>query len=213
MESYDLDEDSGAASVDRAAPGVRLARRGLRRRWWVALAGLVLVLVIAPVAVGADERSRGREFDALVHQVTLGQSAVRYSDAGIQSMVQYTSPQLTSARTPANVRASLRKIVQQAAADRLEPMRIRRDAVAGLPVRRWHGEQRQARDAYLAYLDRKIALLRTVSVDLRALYQPHPENERALAVARDALLKLSPDAPSSTRMRNALTGPSPQANQ
>jgi hypothetical protein len=193
MDTYDLDEDPGPAN----APGTRHDSR----RHWSAVLVVLLVVISSAVAIGVDQRRRAEEFTALVDQVTRGQAAIRYSDARIQSMVQQTSPMLISARAPARVRAGLRQLVQQAAADRVAPTQVRRDAVAGLEVAGWHGEQSRARDAYLEYLDQQIAFLRAVSVDLRTLYRPRVEGGRRLATARQALLEVSPDRPSSDRIR------------
>ena len=202
MDTYDLDEDP---PVDDAKPSRRSGGRlgTTRQRWWAGLL-VALLVVTAAGATELDQRDRNREFAALLGQVSRAQSAVRYSDARIQSMVQYTSPQLTSARAPDRVRASLRQLVQQTAADRVAPLRIRREAIARLSVSRWHGEQRRARDTYLAYLDGRIAFLQAVAADLRALYRPHWELSWQLTAARVALLKVSPDGPSSNRIRELL---------
>lgn len=202
MDTYDLDQDPPGDDAEPSGPaGGRLGTT--RQRWWAGLLVALLVVTVAG-ATELDQRDRNREFAVLLGQVSRAQSAVRYSDARIQSMVQYTSPQLTSARAPDRVRASLRQLVQQTAADRVAPLRIRRDAVARLSVRRWHGEQRRARDTYLAYLDGRIAFLQAVAADLRALYRPHWELSWQQTAARTALLKVSPDGPSSNRIRELL---------
>jgi hypothetical protein len=200
MHTFDLDEESPDA-VAPGPPGSR-GRRGPAGRWWAALAVLLLVVGTA-VSTGADQRSRDREFSALIEQVTQGQSALRYSYARVLATVEYTSPQLTSPRTPARVRAGLAQIVQQAAADRVAPMRAHRDAVAGLSIAAWHGRQRRARDAYRTYLDEEIGFLRAVAADLHALYRPRT-GDGGLAAARAALLAVSPDPASSERVRKLL---------
>jgi hypothetical protein len=205
VDSYDLDDDP-EDDLDRdrgsPAPAAASTRRGRLTRWWPAL--VVLAVVTAVALYGVDQRDRDRELEALLVQVEQGQAAVRYSDARVQAMVQYTSPQLLSARAPDRVRASLRALVQQAAADRLEPMRRRRDAVAQLPVADRHGELRRARAAYVSYLDERISVLRAVSTDLRALYQPQTKAQRLLTEARADLLAVSSEDGSTERIEQLL---------
>jgi hypothetical protein len=197
VDSYDLDDDpAGPGPV--AAP----TRRARLTRWWPAL--VVLVMVSAIALYGVDQRDRDRELTALLAQVEQGQAALRYSDARVQAMVQYTSPQLLSARAPDRVRASLRAVVQQAAADRLQPMSRRRDALAQLSVTGRHTDLYRARAAYLAYLDERIAGLRAVSADLRVLYQPQPRAQRLLTEARNALLRATSADRSAARIRELL---------
>jgi hypothetical protein len=156
-------------------------------------------------AVGLDQRTRIDETRALVEQVALSQSSVEYADARIRAMVAYTSPTLQSARAPEGVRAGLRTLVQETAAERVGPLLERRAAVVDLAVRRWHGAQREARDAYVAYLDERIAVLRAMSVDLRVLFQPQPESALRLKSALDALLASTPDPRLEARLRLLLT--------
>jgi hypothetical protein len=204
MDTYDLDEDDPGAPHSPAGPGSLTGGGAASRRWWPAALVVVLVIVSAAVAIGADQRSRAREFSALLVQVTRAQTSITYSQGRIQSMVGYTSPQLTSARAPERVRAGLRKIVQDAAADRVGPLRTRRAAVAGLPVHGWHHEQRHARDAYLDHVDQQLGFVQAVAADLRALYRPDPQAQRLQAEARAALLAASPDAATSARIRTLL---------
>jgi hypothetical protein len=197
VDSYDLDDD-----LDRPAPAAPAARRNRLTRWWPVL--VVLVMVSAIALYGLDQRDRERELDALLVQVERGQAAIRFSDARVQAMVQYASPQLLSARAPERVRASLRAIVQKAAADRLPPMHQRRAAVARLSVAGWHTDVRRARAAYLAYVDERIAVLLAVSANLRALYQSQPQAQRLLTEARSALLMVVSEDRSAERIRQLL---------
>ena len=204
MDTYDLDDPE--VEADRNGPGTDPASRSGRSRsrsvWWGA-AGLVLLLV-AGMGFGHDERTRAREFDALMEQVTQGQSAVRYTDARIQAITAYVSPQLLSARAPASVRAGLGTIVQQVAAGRIAPMQAHRDDVAALSVARWHGAQRRAQAAYLAYLDDRIEFARAVSADVDALFRSRPAPSPRLAEARKALLAVSPDPSAASQVRDLL---------
>ena len=199
MDTYDLDEADPATADDPPDH-----RRGPQRRWWPAVLVVALVIVTTAVAIGTDQRGRAREFSALLAQVTRTQASITYSQGQIQAMVGYTSPQLTSARAPASVRAGLRQIVQKAAADRVAPLRTRREAVADLPVGRWHGRQRRARDAYLAYVDQRLGFVQAVAADLGALYRPDPLAQPVQAAARAALLAVSPNAATSAQIRALL---------
>lgn len=199
MDTYDLDEADPATADDPPDH-----RRGPQRRWWPAALVVALVIVTTAVAIGTDQRGRAREFSALLAQVTRTQASITYSQGQIQAMVGYTSPQLTSARAPASVRAGLRQIVQKAAADRVAPLRTRRAAVADLPVGRWHGRQRRARDAYLAYVDQRLGFVQAVAADLGALYRPDPLAQPVQAAARAALLAVSPNAATSAQIRALL---------
>lgn len=192
----------GAAGDGSAGPGS--AGRGSAAqvpRW---LLPAVLLTIVAAVLVGLDQRERGREAEVLLTRVTTAQSSIRYADARVRSMVAYTSPQLLSATAPDRVRASLRSLVMEAAAQQLGTLRERRQAVAAVPVAAWHGGLREARDAYLDYLDERIAVLQEISVDLRALYRSHPESSRLLLAARSALLAISPDAESTAQVSKLL---------
>jgi hypothetical protein len=182
VETLDLDEPGPDP------PPAATAGRGRRhRRWWWVAAAVVLV-VLAAFAV--DQRSRYRENDALIEQVTRGQSALAYADGRIGSAVGYTRPALTSNAVPERVRAGLRAIVQKEAAARVEPLLRQREALAAVPVRSWHHDQVRAKKTYAAYLDQRIAAYRAISLDLRILFRPQPETTRRRVEARRALLDL-----------------------
>jgi hypothetical protein len=197
VDTYDLDDVRGTDD-----PGRAVGRRS-RRTWWWSIA-VVLLLVIAAAGFVREEQARGREFDALLAQVTQAQSAVQYSDARLAAIVQYTSPQLLSARAPARVRASLAALVQQAAAGRVAPMQAQRNRVATRSTGRWHPVDGRARDAYLAYLDDRIAFLKAAADDLDVLFKPQPNGPRLRAAARKALLAASPDRAATQRIRALL---------
>jgi hypothetical protein len=183
VETLDLDEPGPDPPP---VPPPRGDRRR-RRRWWVASA---VVLLVVLTLFGVDQRSRYRENDALIDQVSGTQSALAYADGRIGSAVQYTRPALTSAAVPESVRAGLRAIVQKEAAARVAPLLTRRQALADVPVRSWHHDQVRAKTAYAAYLDARIAAYRAISVDLRVLFRPGTESTRRRVTARRALLDL-----------------------
>lgn len=195
MDTFDLDDLDVVPAADRPASS------GTPRRWLAVVLLLTLVVLVLTPLYLADQRGRTREFDALLGQVQKGQSTIGYADRRVQAMVEYTSPQLTSAQAPATVKASLRAIVQESAGRQMPSLQARREAVFRLQVARWHRGQRSARTAYLAYLDYRIGYLRAISANLRTLYEPQPANAKLLSAARQALLSVAPSTSSSDQIR------------
>ena len=176
--------------------GTRPARRGVR----VTIAALAVLMVLL---AGSDQWLRHREFLTLLTGVESGQSAVTYADGRVRSMVQYTYPLVISIRTSPEVREGLRRLVQDAAAERVPALRERRNAVARLSILPWHTAQRRALTAYVAYLDARVAYLEAIADRFGQLFVAHPELQRRMAVARAALLAAAPwpgDAESADRI-------------
>ena len=163
----------------------RPSRRG--RRTAVLLSTVLLV-----GAFGLDRWQERREVDALLRCVTSAQADAVYADRRILAAVQYTSPLLFRPSVPASLRASLEGLVQAAARETAPPLRVSRAACAAGTVLAWHDAQRRARTRYLAYLDVRIDDLRGVGADIDVLFAPHPDLERRLTVARDAVLAAVP---------------------
>jgi hypothetical protein len=189
--SFDLDQP--ADPVERAAP----------RRPWRRIGVVVLLAVVVVALFSADQRSRQAEFGRLFDQVQGSQGSIVYADRQVAGVVQYTSPQLTSASAPATVRAGLSKIVQETAAAQVGELQLYRERIAALTPVRWHPEQRRARDAYLTYLDDRIDRLLAIAVDLDELYRPQPQRAVLLAAARRALIAAT-DGSTADRARNLL---------
>ncbi len=150
----------------------------------MALLGLVVLAVLG------DGAARRHETGQLFDRVAAAQASLTYADRRLAGLVAYTSPQLSSPDAPPAVRQSLRAVLQDEAADRLPPLATRRDAVAGVRLLPWHGEERQARDDYLAYLDLRQQALREAAADLDVLYQRRPKTTRARERAWAALRRL-----------------------
>ncbi len=190
--SFDLDQP--ADPVEQPA----------RRRPWRRIGAVVLLILVAVALFSADQRSRQAEFARLFAQVQGSQGSIVYADRQVAGVVQYTSPQLTSASAPAPVRASLSKIVRETAAAQVGELQLYRERIAALTPLRWHPEHRRARDAYLAFLDDRINHLLGVAVNLDELYRPQPQRAVLLAAARRALIAAT-DGSTADRVRNLLS--------
>lgn len=139
--------------------------RGRRRRWpWVLLVLLVAAGLVLRWVDGAAER---REYDALLRAWTTAQGHTAYAERSVASIVEYASPQLQIA--PPDVRAGLRKLVEEAAAKQLPVLTAAREAVAAVDVWPWHKRLQEARAACGAYLDARLSRLRAVAVNALAL--------------------------------------------
>ena len=103
--------------------------------------------------------------------------------------MRYFSPALVSPSVEQRVRDSLQGIVREEAAGQVAVVRGHRDAAAAVRVLPWHGAEREAQDRWVAYLDARIAFLEQVSGEFRRLFQPRPEQEAALAEAREAFTR------------------------
>ena len=136
---------------------------------------LVVLVALALVAVIADGPWRRHESSRLADRAVAAQQSIDFTDRRIAGTVQYASPQLTSASAPPEVRADLQRLVRETAAGRVAPLRERRDAIAGTWLAPWHGDERRARTAVLAYLDERLRLLDAVTRNLTALYEPTPD--------------------------------------
>lgn len=158
-----------------------------RRRWPGVLAALLLLAGFG--GTRADAALAERELDMLLDRADAGLSTVAYTDRRIQGTVRYFSPALVSASVDQGVRDSLQGIVREEAAGQVPAVRSHRDAAAAVRVLPWHAAEREARDRWVAYLDGRILLLEEVATEFRRLYQPRPEQEVALAQAREAFTR------------------------
>jgi len=179
----------GGPAADPGRPGaadvVGSDRRPRRRS-----AVLVAWLLLAGLAgARADAALAERELDTLLERAAAGLSTVGYSERRIQGTVGYFSPALVSPSVDQGVRDSLQGIVRDEAAGQVPALREDRDAAAAVRVLPWHAAEREARDRWVAYLDSRIAFLEAVSAQFRRLYQPRPEQEAALAQAREAFTR------------------------
>lgn len=165
------------------------------------LVGLVLLALLATGVVVADDAVRRSEAAALVRRAAAAQDAVRYADGRVAATTHYTLPLLVSAAQPTQVRAGLARLVEREAAAQVAPVQRERAAVAEVRVLPWHGAQRRAQRALLAYLDARVQHLRAAAADVRVLFRSDPALAERLDQARAALLAASDDA---NRVRQAL---------
>lgn len=168
-------------------------------------AAATLVALAVAGAVG-DRQVRAAEFDALLAQAVVGQGAIGYADRRIGATVQYASPVLGSSDTPLHVRKSLEGIVQDEARQQAAVLRVRHAASAAVRVLPWHDEQREARQAYAAYLAAKARYLEAVAVDFETLYGRPPELTAQLTAAARALDAAAPSARAALAARQLLLG-------
>jgi hypothetical protein len=179
--------------VDDASPGhtellehgpAEPPRRWSRRRW-VAVA---VALAVLALAFGADRRVHGDEVRTARANLATAVQAADHADGLLQSTFEYSSPLIVSTRVPDEVRAGLRALVMQAAADGAAELRTVRASVARTDVLPWHTDTRRSREATLAFLDAKIAFLTEGSRDYNALDLQPPQ----VAAALDRARSLSP---------------------
>ncbi len=166
---------------------------------------LVVLALLVITAVVADGPWRRHEAGQLAERAAAAQRSIDFTDRRIAGTVQYASPQLTSAAASPGVRADLQRLVREAAAGRLQPLRERRAAVAATRVAPWHGDELRARSATLDYLDERLRLLEAVSIDLRKLYEPTPDLVVLRGEAADALSMIARTGPVSRS--SGLTSP------
>jgi hypothetical protein len=146
-----------------------------------------VALVLGVGCVAANNLLEGRELDSLLARVDSAQGTIGYSDRRVAATIAYSRPLLFSADTPPNVRTSLQQLVADSAAGQVGAVAKERADAAEVSVLRWHRGLRRAKAALLAYLDVRVAYLRTVAADSRSLYVVHPELAQSMARARTAL--------------------------
>jgi hypothetical protein len=160
------------------------ARRWTRRRRLAVGAAVVLLAV----AVAADRWVHAGEVRSARANLAAAEQAADHADGLLQSTFQYTSPLIVSTRASDQVRAGLRALVMQSAADGAAELRAVRRSVTASRVLPWHGDVRRSKEATLAFLDAKIAFLAAGSRDYNALNVAPP----AVAQALDRARALSP---------------------
>jgi hypothetical protein len=148
---------------------------------------VVVALVLGAAGVVGNNVVERRELDRLLARVDSAQGTIAYSDRRVAATVDYTRPLLFGANVPANVRAGLQQLVADSAAGQVGAVEKERADAAEVSVLRWHRGLRRAKAALVAYLDVRVAYLRTVAGDSRTLYVVHPELAQSMARARTAL--------------------------
>jgi hypothetical protein len=173
------DASAGRSELLEHGP-VGSPRRWSRRRWLAAVA----VVALLALATAADRWVHADEVRVTRANLALAQLTADHADGLIQSTFQYSSPLIVSTRASDQVRAGLRALVMQSAADGAAELRTMRSSVMASRVLPWHGDVRRSREATLAFLDAKIAFLTAGSRDYNALNVAPPEVAQALDRAR-----------------------------
>lgn|GEM_PF-3367810 len=136
---------SQGATRDRS----EVAARARRRARALVAAALAVVLV---ASWAGDQHRRSAEFTTLITVAARGQAVVMDADRRVQSMIEYVSPLLHAARTPPDVRAGLRQLVQTQADQAAASLRADATSIEAISVWSWHSQQIRARDDYVAEL-------------------------------------------------------------
>ena len=155
-------------------------RRWSRRRWLA----LVVVVTLVALTTAADRWVHAREVRVARANLALAQLTADHADGLLQSTFQYSSPLIVSTRASDEVRAGLRALVMQAAADGAAELRAVRTSVAETSALPWHTDVRRSREATLAFLDAKIAFLAAGARDYNQLDLAPPAVAAALERAR-----------------------------
>ena len=151
------------------------------------------MLVGALLVLGAGEgTARSQEREQLLSAVVDGQASARYAERRVAATAEYAGPALTSTAVPDAVREDLRALVRAEAAARVPALERASARAAGVPVAPWHGELREAREAYVAALDALVEHLRGVEQDLGRLYRRPESLTGATAQAERALAQALP---------------------
>jgi hypothetical protein len=127
-----------------------------------------LLLVPAVALLALFNVQRAREADQLAACRGEADEQVAHLVAKALSVEQYAGPQLTAASTPPSVRASLEQLVTGTVARELPQVLAARER-CGFRTLPWSGTA-DRRDAYVADLDRRIAVLQRATQDRDALH-------------------------------------------
>lgn len=133
---------------------------------------LVALAATAVLGTGVDRVVADREHRALLVCVEAGEEVQAHEAARAAGTVQYASPQLTGASTPAAVRASLEALVAGVAGQAAPQVDAARADCARVGALAWHGRERRARDAYAALLAAERDRWRAAATDVSVLFEP-----------------------------------------
>lgn len=184
----------GATAVETLAAGDADAPP----RRWPALAGWLAAALLVVGALGAaiaEGPIRSRSADAISVAASDVRASADRAEGLVLSRVAYASPALTSVAVDEAVRADLRALVGQAAAEGSAAVRAAEEDVATIAVLPWQSDLVAAREAVRAYARARAEALESVAGDPadRSPLAPDPVAEAALA---DALESLGGGAPS-----------------
>ncbi len=113
--------------------------------------GGAALVVLALGGYSAERLAADQARASLRACVDRGQASFSYAERRIAGVVEYASPLLVAATTPAAVRTDLEALVQRTAAGALPALDERRQACRRVSSPTWRTGTRRARDAYLRY--------------------------------------------------------------
>lgn len=151
-------------------------------------AGLVLAAVVAAGAVVGSEATRQAANNRLLDTFLVADARASSGERQVLGTLAYASPMIWSTSVSAEVRAGLRAVVEESAAEVAADFAALRETATGTLVLPWHTAQADARTELVALLDDQQArfdgIARDASdIDLVLAGGPLP-NGAALAALR-----------------------------
>lgn len=128
---------------DRPAP---------RRRSVLAGIAVALVAVLVGGALWVNDHARSSANDELSSAFSEAAQQARIGEQSVISTLAYASPMIWSTQVTEDVRAGLRALVQDSAADVVARLDVVRDRAMSVRVLPWHAEQQRAKAEVLALL-------------------------------------------------------------
>lgn len=154
-----------------------------------ALIGAVVAMLVVATAGGIwwSDHVRGSATDALTTAYTETQQVARAGEGSVLGTLRYASPMIGSTAVGEDVRAGLRALVQDSAAEVVVRLDALRATVADTTVLPWQPEQQQAQRALLALIDAETARFAAVAADARRIGTALGTGPASTAEARQAL--------------------------
>lgn len=161
-----------------------------RPRWLRLLAAAVVVAVLlGAAATWLAGRYRAPEETTALNQCAAGaESAVRSAETRLGSMVRYVLPALGTVSLELD--ADLYGLIRRQAAGLDRPVSEALDRCRAVELWPTSVVRRQARAAYVAFLEAELARVRAISADGRAYYRNYDRVHRLQEEAADALARL-----------------------
>jgi hypothetical protein len=141
-------------------------RSGPSRRLIAAVAAGVALIAVGVLGAGALQQ---RADDDLTTAVAEAAARTQAGEARVLSTLAYASPMIWSSSVPEDVRAGLRQLVQEAAADASGTLADVADQARSVPILPWQREALQRRDQVLALVLADQARFDAIARDARAI--------------------------------------------
>ena len=156
------------------------------------LVGIVLVLLL--LGAGADRWQADRERRALLDAVAAGEQSVQASSSSLRGLATYVGPLTSNSEAPERARDWAYDVLSRDAARWQPRVQSRRQDVLNVPVAPWHGDVREAREAYAERLAVWTDVLRSMEAATLGETDRGPEVRWSRRQAHDALLLAGADA-------------------